>query len=928
MKPLESLWALTGLTVAVQLAGCFQAPSEIGTLKAAKSHIDQRDFKSAGVELKTLLQINENSAEGRYLFGKTLVGMGQPGFAEVELRKSLELSYPAGEVVPLLAIAMLQTFQYKRVVDDYSTTSLNPPESAASLKTSLAKALNALGRKPDAEVAIALALRTVPNYPAALVFAAQMRADAGDIDGTIQRLDAVLSIDPKNDEAWRAKGDALYFGKGDSEGALTNYRKALDVNPRDQQALTAVIAVRLSRGEIDEAERQLKQFRAIYPNHLLVAMFDAELAFSRKQYSKAREILLTLIRSAPTNLRVLQLAGVTELASNSPVQAEAYLGKAVRLYPQAVSVRILLARAYLQSGQYQNALGTLAPILDRSDAPAFALSTAAEAFLGLGDAARALSLYEQAAKATPDDAKLRFGRAQAILASGQTELALSEFARIAEAGKDINADIALIAERVKQLDWAKANLAIDSLERKRPKSAFTDQIRGDIQVRQGDNVSARKSFEHALSIDSNYFPAVQGLIALDLIDYRPAAAHERLKSFLVLHKNYVPAMLVMAKLESQVGGGKDEIVKWMNDAKLVEPTNLAPRLALAEYYLKLGAAKQALVETREAEGIAPNRPDILDLMGRAMLAAGDDQQALLTFRKWSALQPKSPLPHIRMAELESSRKRWDAALEQYKHAQALSPEFTPVLHAIVKTLAASGRADRALSFSRDMQVKRPDAAIGYALEGDLEAQRGRWESAVPRFRIAVSKPDATSEDAGKLYLALVAANQADAAEASADSWIKAHPRDANFMFTQAQRSLSKKDLTVAERRFLNVLQVVPSNVSAMNNVAWIMVQQKRGGAVEVAEKAVALAPDSAEVLDTLALALAQTGQIDRAITVQKTAISKSPVMAPAYRVGLAKLYIQSGNQRSALVELEAVAALGERFGGHAEVATLIQTLTK
>ena len=311
-----------------------------------------------------------------------------------------------------------------------------------------------------------------------------------------------------------------------------------------------------------------------------------------------------------------------------------------------------------------------------------------------------------------------------------------------------------------------------------------------------------------------------------------------------------------------------------------------------------------------------------------LFRSGDDQQALLTFGKWSALQPKSPLPHIRMAELEASRKRWDAALEQYKRAQALSPDLAPVQRAIIKTLAASGRTDRALAFARDVQVKRPGDAIGYSIEGELEALRGRWESAVPRFRVAVSKPDATSEDAGRLYLALVAANQTDAAEASADTCINAHPRDGDFIFTQGQRSLAKKDFAVAERRFLNVLQAFPSNVSAMNNVAWILVQQKRIGAVEMAERAAALAPDSPEVLDTLALALAQAGQIDRAITVQKTAISKAPFMVPAYRVGLAKLYIQSGNQRSALVELEAVAALGERFGGHAEAAALIQTLTK
>ena len=110
---------------------------------------------------------------------------------------------------------------------------------------------------------------------------------------------------------------------------------------------------------------------------------------------------------------------------------------------------------------------------------------------------------------------------------------------------------------------------------------------------------------------------------------------------------------------------------------------------------------------------------------------------------------------------------------------------------------------------------------------------------------------------------------------------------------------------------------------ALNNLAYALASQKKPGAVALAEKASQLAPRSAAVLDTLATALAAEQQLPRAVEAQKKAVELAPD-APAYKLGLARLLLQSGDKVGARAELSALTALGAKFPRQSEVAALIK----
>ena len=75
----------------------------------------------------------------------------------------------------------------------------------------------------------------------------------------------------------------------------------------------------------------------------------------------------------------------------------------------------------------------------------------------------------------------------------------------------------------------------------------------------------------------------------------------------------------------------------------------------------------------------------------------------------------------------------------------------------------------------------------------------------------------------------------------------------------------------------------------------------------------------------LSLALEADKQLPKAIEAQLRAIQLEPADTNL-ALRLAKLYIKSGDKARAKTELEALAKLGDKYAGQAEVASLLKSL--
>ena len=198
-----------------------------------------------------------------------------------------------------------------------------------------------------------------------------------------------------------------------------------------------------------------------------------------------------------------------------------------------------------------------------------------------------------------------------------------------------------------------------------------------------------------------------------------------------------------------------------------------------------------------------------------------------------------------------------------------------------------------------------------------------WVAAAA-FRKALQKPDSAAA-AARLHFTLASGGKADEARQFADGWLQQHPDDLGFRFHLGDMARNGGDLVAAEARYREVLKRLPDNVMALNNVAEVLLRQKKPGAVALAQRAVTLAPNRPALMDTLAMSYAGDNQLDKALDLQRQVVAQSPRSA-VFRLNLARLQLQAGDKDGARAELDKLARLGSSFDGQAQVQQLLKDL--
>ncbi len=909
------------------LAGCGE-PGVPALLDTARSALVKKDTEAARISLKSVLQQAPDNAEARFLLGQLLHDSGDAAGAEVELRRALELQHPQQLVLPPLASAMLALNKGGQLLQQFGSTQLDDPAARARLQTSLAAAEAGSGNLDAAATRLQAVLRDQPAHEPALLLRARLAAARGDSADALAQLQALVAGHPDNAEAWLLQGDLLLRGKpGEAPPptgpAMAAYQQALKRRPEAVAAHAAVIGLQLAAADFAAAGSQLQALQKVAPKHPQTLFFDAVLAEHKGDFKRARELTQLLLRNGPNSPQVLLLAGRTELQLDNLAQAEAHFSKAVQQLPGAAMPRQQLAQVLLRSGQADKALATLAPLLEGSAPPVETLTVAAQAHLIKGDSAAADAAFARAAKRYPDDLRVRLALALSEVAKGKGAPALAEVRAVAAADKGSSADLALINLLVRGNDLPGALKAVDALATKLPNDALPEQLRGRIALQAKDSAGARRHFEAALARNADYLPALAGLAALDLADKQPAAAKSRFQGVLQRDPRNTSAMLALAELTARIGGQPDEVLKWLNDAVAADPSDARARALLVDQLLAGNQTKAALEAAQAGVEALPGNPELLDRLGRVQLARGDAQQAVATFHKLAAAAPRSPLPQLRLADAQTAARNPAAAAAAVRRAAEIAPDQLPVQQALVALALQENRLDQALAVARKLQAQRPDEAAGFSMEGDVELRRKNWDGAAAALRKAMARKH-PGDAALRLHAALTAARKTAEAAAVAQDWRKQNPDDLSFVLHLGDVAMGSSQPVEAEALYRQVVEKQPTNVLALNNLAFVLASQKKPGAVALAERALQVAPKSAAVMDTLAMALAAEQQLARAVEVQKQAVATAPE-SYNFRLQLAKLLIQSGEKSNARSELSALAALGNKFPRQAEVAALIKT---
>jgi cellulose synthase operon protein C len=224
-----------------------------------------------------------------------------------------------------------------------------------------------------------------------------------------------------------------------------------------------------------------------------------------------------------------------------------------------------------------------------------------------------------------------------------------------------------------------------------------------------------------------------------------------------------------------------------------------------------------------------------------------------------------------------------------------------------------------------MQVQRPEQAMGYVSEGVVHMRLKAPDAAVEAYRAGLKQVPNNSELATRLHRTLTTTGRKAEADRFATDWSKARSDDMVFEYHRAITALAAGDLVQAEMRLRTVVERQPDNGWALNNLAWTVATLGKKGSVAYAEKASTLLPNRPAVMDTLATALVQEGNLPRALELQKKVVALVPDDM-GMRLNLARIALTAGDKALARTELERIAKEGNRFAYQDRVAVLMKKL--
>ena len=906
-------------------AGCGlvgQSPEEL--LQQAKDYYAKGERASAILQLKTALQRKENFAEARFLLGVIHNERRDAPAAEAELRRAKELGLvEGGRVLVELGRALVHGRKFKQTFEEIKTNPSFEDDANAAIIALRGHAHYSLGQHLEARGAFAEAAKVKADNDQVILLSARLRLLEKDLAGADAEVGRILERRPKDLDALLFRADILRY-QGKIEETLDAYAAILVLEPNFLLVRIARAMSEMGRGNFPAAQQDVDAMMRFAKGNPMTQYVQALVHFRTGKYTDAQAAVLLAQRGAPNNPQVQLLSGAISYAVGSYAQAEHTLSQIVHAYPGEVYARELLAATLVELNQGKRALETIKPLLVKDLQDSTVAVLAGDIFMREGDYRKAADLMEKAVALSPKDASMHMRLALSRIGSGDLNsgVAAFEIASSLETGK-YRADFLLVLTQMRRGDYEKALQAAMVLEKKMPKSALAQNLKGAAYLGKKDAGKARESFERALQFEPQNFVALDQLARLDVQANNSAAARKRYEEAVARDGRNARAMTALSAIAAKAGDNAGSI-KWLEQAAKSDDKSSEIQVLLAMAYLNNRDAKKALAAALAAQKIDPEDPTVLDTLGLIQLANGEHGGALVTLNKAVVVAPQSALAHYRLASakvLVGDKRGVEASLQT---ALQVAPNHFDSLTTLGQVYVNAGRFDEAVRLAQQLRKYYPRSATGFVLEGDALMMQKKYAQAQKIFEAALGVEKAGLV-AVKIYMAQSRAGSPAEATTRLGLWVKDHPDDVGVrrFLADAYTQLNKPAEAVVQLEW--ILQKYPDDALALNYLADALQRLKDPRALEIAEKAYKRSPDSPLVADTLAWVLVERGQLPRALELLRKAVAQQPKMAEI-RYHLAVALARSGDKEGARRELDQALAGGARFNGIDQAKALYKEL--
>jgi len=321
---------------------------------------------------------------------------------------------------------------------------------------------------------------------------------------------------------------------------------------------------------------------------------------------------------------------------------------------------------------------------------------------------------------------------------------------------------------------------------------------------------------------------------------------------------------------------------------------------------------------------------VSNVLGITLAADGRTEEAIEQYRQALRLKPDYAEPLSNLGFTLAELGRTDEAIEQCKQTLRLKPDFAEVHNILAVFLAGSGKTAEATAHYQEALRLKPDFPAAHNNLGLILAGSGRTAEATAHYREALRLRPDFADAHSNLGLALAAVGR----------WTEAiehyhRALDLKPDYVEARNNLgialaSLGKFPEAIEHYRQVLRLKPDFATAHYNLASILDRTERTReAAEHYDHFLRLRPNSVEALHRLAWLLATHDPADggdpgRAVQLAEWACALTRQQTPQCLDTLAAAYAAAGRFPEAVITAEKAVQLAES-AGQAPLAKLLRS---
>lgn len=857
-------------TVAALLTGCGQKSSSEYLVEGNKL-LSSGDVKSASIEYKNALQQDKNFLPARLALAEIYVGTRKFDDAEKELnyiikqgekdiaeqgvdisvaKRLLARTYHASQNgAQLVSIFNAETddievlyylfHEYMLARDTekaqviFDKVNGNPNE--LSLFKTLIEAEKAYLENDFDLALIKLNSKESPaNHPAFgpwMLFKADIALLMRNVDDAIEALDIYTKAVP-SDLTRLFQLSNIRVRSGYGEDAKEDILKLLRNSPENALLNELNSIVRYESGDYEGALSSAKMASIQAPKAVTPRLIGAFSAIQLEQpdlaLSSLEFIIDDLSDSHPAQRLYIRLK-----AENGQLDGIGEKALSIdNLDSNDVTLLSSLGLGLMQSGNVEQAEKLAAKAKQLDDAsnktPSLGLLQ-----LALNDDA-GLDTLEGAFEQSPDDWIANSSLATAYLAKGKLDDALSLSLKWIDSGKIIEGNMlaSVVNARMGKLVDAQANVEKvldESPDNLMAKATFIEILVNSEQIKKAkEHVSKWVSERSDLGLYRTYISSMRGKNMLEeSVDFigsdlksKPSLNNDDMANLLVAQAAMLipDANFAIELLSKQSAPEGEENLYW---------------LVLTAAYSSLGDAENTKASYKRWLEIQPNNPMALMGLIRSLSESGDADTVLSILDKYAPnYEDKTPIDILRV-NLLIGKRDWSKA--------------------------------RAIFSRLPDDVK--SAPIAQGLSGVLDLQQGLTGSAIKKLEVAYT--DSPNERHLRwLSLGYQKAGDTDKQISVLESHVDDFPESYSAWTLLGNAALSISDFKKGEKAYLYALKNRPESPLILNNLAYAKIElEKYSDAIMYANKALEFLPGQPELIDTLAVALLKSGELNEALRI-------------------------------------------------------------